>query len=75
MAQSEVCTSGCQAGIVGSGAGQFSNPTSIAVDSSGGPSAGDVYVGDVANNVVQKFDADGNFLATIDGSTSRRAPS
>ena len=32
--------------------GQFSNPTSIAVDSSGGPSAGDVYVGDAGNNVV-----------------------
>jgi sugar lactone lactonase YvrE len=70
VAQSEVCTSTCQAGIVGSGAGQFSNPTSIAVDSSGGASAGDVYVGDQNNNVISKFDTNGNFLATIDGSTS-----
>jgi DNA-binding beta-propeller fold protein YncE len=69
-AQSEVCTSSCQAGIAGAGAGQFSNPTSIAVDSSGGPSAGDVYVGDLTNNVVLKFDANGNFLSSIDGSTT-----
>jgi DNA-binding beta-propeller fold protein YncE len=73
-AQSEVCTSGCQAGIPGSGAGQFSNPTSVAVDSSGGPSAGDVYVGDNGNNVVLKFDANGNFLSTIDGSTTPQGP-
>src|SRR5262249_11267024 len=70
MAQSEVCTSGCQAGIPGSGAGQFSNPTSIGVDNSGGPSNGDVYVGDATTNIILKFDSNGNFLATIDGSTS-----
>ena len=69
-AVSQVCTSTCQAGIPGSGAGQFSNPTSIAVDSSGGPSNGDVYVGDSGNQVVLKFDTDGNFLATIDGTAS-----
>ena len=74
MAQSEVCTSNCQAGIAGSGAGQFSNPTSVAVDSSGGPSAGDVYVGDAGNNVVQKFDASGSFISTIDGSTTTQGP-
>ena len=70
MPQSEVCTSGCQAGIAGSGAGQFSSPTSVAVDSSGGASNGDVYVGDTGNNVVLKFDSNGNFLATIDGTAS-----
>ena len=74
MAQSEVCTSACLAGIAGSGAGQFSNPTSIAVDSSGGPSSGDVYVGDAGNNVVLKFDSNGNYLATIDGSTTPQGP-
>jgi len=74
MAQSEVCTSACLAGIAGSGAGQFSNPTSIAVDSSGGSSAGDVYVGDAGNNVVLKFDTNGNFLATINGSTTPQGP-
>src|SRR5262249_31496705 len=55
--------------IAALGAGQLSNPTSIAVDSSGGPSAGDGYVGDVGPNVVLKFDANGTLLATIDGST------
>ena len=74
MAQSEVCTSACLAGIAGSGAGQFSNPTSIAVDSSGGSSSGDVYVGDAGNNVVLKFDSNGNYLATIDGSTTPQGP-
>ena len=69
-AVSQVCTTTCQAGIPGSGAGQFPNPTSVAVDSSGGPSNGDVYVGDSGNKVVLKFDTNGNFLATIDGSTS-----
>jgi len=43
-AQSEVCTSGCETGIQGSGAGQFSDPIAIAVDNSGDASAGDVYV-------------------------------
>jgi hypothetical protein len=70
LAQSEVCTSTCQAGIAGSGAGQFSHPTSIGVDNSGGPSSGDVYVGDTGNNVVLKFDSNGTYLATIDGSGS-----
>src|SRR5262245_60261913 len=69
-AKSEVCTSTCQAGIAGSGPGQFSRPTSIAVDSSGGPSTGDVYVGDAGTNVALKFDTNGNFLATNNGSTA-----
>jgi DNA-binding beta-propeller fold protein YncE len=64
MAHSEVCTANCQTGIPGSGAGQFSNPTSIAASGSR------VYVGDAGNNVVLVFDAAGNFLATIDGTTT-----
>jgi DNA-binding beta-propeller fold protein YncE len=51
-AQSEVCTANCQAGIPGSGAGQFSNPTSIAAASNR------VYVGDAGNNVVLVFHHD-----------------
>ena len=39
--------------------GGFSLPTFIAVDNSGGASSGDVYVGDVNNNVVQKFTSEG----------------
>jgi hypothetical protein len=71
VARSEVCTSTCQAGIAGSGPGQFSLPTSIAVSNvSGGAAAGKVFVGDAGNNVVVKFDANGVFIATIDGSTT-----
>src|SRR5262249_16810811 len=69
-AKSEVCTSKCQAGIPGSGAGQFSNPTSIAVGNAPGSSKGNVFVGDSGNNVVLRFTADGTFLASIDGSTA-----
>jgi sugar lactone lactonase YvrE len=53
-AMSEVCTSSCQAGISGSGAGQFSGPAGIAVDG-----AGNVYVADAGNSRIQKFLSDG----------------
>src|SRR5262245_57392192 len=69
-AHSEVCTANCRAGIAGSGAGQFSNPTSIAFGNVTGPSANKVFVGDAGNNVVLIFDANGNFLSSIDGSTT-----
>jgi NHL repeat len=70
-AQSEVCTRNCKAGIPGAGPGQFSNPTSIAFgNASGVASASKVFVGDAGNNVVEKFDADGGFISTIDGSTT-----
>lgn len=64
-AQSEVCTSGCETGIQGSGAGQFSNPIAIAVDNSAGPSAGDVYVADQGNTAVEKFNSSGTYLSSI----------
>jgi DNA-binding beta-propeller fold protein YncE len=71
QAHSEVCTRTCQAGIAGSGPGQFASPTSIAFgNASGVPSAGKVFVGDAGNNVVLQFDANGNFLSSIDGSTT-----
>ena len=60
----QVCTSGCQAGIEGSGAGEFAEPTFIEVDNSGGPSAGDLYVGDTADSVVQKFDPSGHVIGS-----------
>ena len=41
----------------GTGPGQFDNPQSLAVDRSG-----NLYVGDIGNNRIQKFDANGNFL-------------
>jgi hypothetical protein len=58
----EACTLACQAGKAGSGPGQFTTPTFIAVDNSGGASAGDVYVADTGDNLVQKFDAEGKLI-------------
>ena len=71
-AMSEACKSktACQAGLPGAGAGQFTTPTSVAVDSSKGSSRGNVYVGDAGTNVVQKFTASGKYLSTIDGSNT-----
>ncbi len=58
-AEPQTCTeaTGCQAGIEGSGAGQFLSPQGLAVDS-----AGSVYVVDRPNHRVQKFDSEGRFL-------------
>src|SRR5262249_14565021 len=72
-AQSEVCKSAtkCQAGMPGSGPGQFSNPIGVAVDSAkGSPSLSAVYVADAGNNVVVKLKSSGKFLSTIDGSST-----
>jgi hypothetical protein len=57
----EVCSSGCRAGIGGSGNGQFSGGLAgVAADGSG-----NVYVADFDNSRVQKFDASGNFLTIL----------
>jgi hypothetical protein len=64
-AKFESCTtaSTCQAGIAGSGAGQFATPRLIAVDNgAGSASHHDIYVIDVVNNRVQKFEPNGTFL-------------
>jgi hypothetical protein len=53
----------CRSGIEGAGAGQFAEMTGgVAVDSSG-----DVYVGDLKNFRVQKFNAQGEFLLMFGG--------
>ncbi|HEV7493176.1 hypothetical protein [Baekduia sp.] len=76
----EICTLSCQAGIPGTGAGQFTTPTFIAVDNSAGASAGDVYVGDTATNQVQKFTASGSLITAwgsggkLDGTTATDGP-
>jgi len=62
-AKSEVCTSSCQAGIAGSSPGQFGAPTFIEVDNSPG-AAGDVYVADTGDGVVQKFEPSGQLIET-----------
>ncbi|MGC1850833.1 MAG: NHL repeat-containing protein [Solirubrobacterales bacterium] len=58
----EKCTtaSGCKAGVEGSGAGQLSKPTRIAIDNTGGANQGDIYVTD-ENPRVQKFGSSGAF--------------
>jgi len=67
-AAAQVCTSGCQAGISGSGSGQFTRPALIAIDNSGGPSDGAVYIGDSTTKLIQKFDASGNLITAWGGS-------
>jgi tripartite motif-containing protein 71 len=56
----QICTSGCRAGIQGSGAGEFANGLEgIDLDSDG-----NVYVSEInSNNRIQKFDSGGNFIA------------
>jgi tripartite motif-containing protein 71 len=53
----QVCTSTCQAGILGAGAGQLNKPTAVAVDSTGM-----LYVGDKYNNRVSEFTSNGTFV-------------
>jgi hypothetical protein len=67
------CTgaSACQAGLSGSGAGQFAplSPQGVAVDS-----AGNVYLADgglPSNRRVQKFDRKGNFLLMFGGEVNK----
>ena len=53
----ETCTSSCQRGLAGAGAGQFYAPTGIATGSSG-----DVYVSEYANERIDEFSAGGVFI-------------
>jgi len=71
-AEENVCAAAtgdvCQAGVQGSGGdGQFSEPEYVAVDNSGGPSAGDVYVSDNGTKAVYEFDAAGAFISANTG--------
>ena len=64
----ETCTANCQQGIDGSGKGQFSNGSSLAVDG-----AGNLFVLAYGSHRVQKFDSNGNFVlmfgAAVDKTT------
>jgi NHL repeat len=53
-----------QFGKEGSGNGEFTHPTGVAVDEA----SGDVYVLDSGNNRVEKFDAEGNYLSQFNSS-------
>jgi DNA-binding beta-propeller fold protein YncE len=58
----EVCTTSCREGLSGSGAGEFDEPTGIAVDNSPSSSSRhDVYVVDSANSRIEKFTPEGEF--------------
>jgi hypothetical protein len=59
MPKFETCTLVCQQGVSGSGPGQFTTPSFVAVDNSSGGSTGDVYVGDPGDGLVSKFTAAG----------------
>jgi hypothetical protein len=73
-----ICTAAsddvCQAGVAGSVGGQLTTPAFLAVDSSGGPSNGDVYVADTATNLVSKFDSSGNFISVNSGAAAPTGP-
>ena len=73
----------CQPGAEGVDPGEFSNPAFIAVDNSTSPtdpSVGDVYVGDIGDDEISKFDASGNLIASwgtagqLDGSSATDGP-
>jgi YD repeat-containing protein len=57
-AELQTCTSTCMAGTAGSGNGQFSNATGVAIDGSG-----NVWVADTGNNRIEKFSSSGAFIA------------
>ena len=67
-AELQTCTTatGCQAGLSGSGAGQFEGGKGVALDSTG-----DVYVVDNPNHRVQKFDPEGHFLLMFGGDVNK----
>jgi RHS repeat-associated protein len=53
----EVCTSGCKAGLAGSGNGQFSEPDGIALDREG-----HVFVSDAGNKRVEEMTESGGYV-------------
>jgi YD repeat-containing protein len=55
-AKLEVCTSGCKAGIAGTGKGQFNSPTGIAIAS------GDIYVVDSGNDRIEVLSEKGEWV-------------
>jgi YD repeat-containing protein len=56
----QVCTSGCRAGIYGSGNGQFLGPNGITADSKG-----NIWVADSGNNRVEEFNEKREYVTKI----------
>ncbi len=68
----QTCTTSCFAGLPGAGAGQFQGIEGIAVDSDPlSSSSGDVYVADIANSRIEKFNAQGEFLLMLGGEVDK----
>ncbi len=75
-ASGDVCQAGAKGSVPGGFDGEFETVVSVgccgvsiteerlflAVDNSGGPSAGDVYVGDPGDSIVQKFGPEGKLI-------------
>ncbi len=55
-AEAEICEHYCRPGIAGAGSGQLSEPTGLAVDSSG-----NVWVAEAANARLQEFNSSGKY--------------
>jgi hypothetical protein len=70
----------CQDGIYGNAPSQMQDPMSLAVDNSGGPNDGDVYVADVnspccggggvGQNLILKYSGEGQYLGKITGEST-----
>ncbi len=65
----QVCTTACEPGIPGSGAGQFNSPRGLAVD----PASHDIYVSDLGNHRVEKFSPSGEFLFMFGSEVNKTA--
>jgi DNA-binding beta-propeller fold protein YncE len=57
-------------GVIGTDTRHFAYPEGVTVD----PASGDVYVADDQNDRIQKFDSNGNYVATIGSAPTLNAP-
>jgi hypothetical protein len=74
-AELQVCTATCLQGLSGSQPGEFETPSYIAVDNSAtSASKGDVYVADISDNLVTKFDGEGHLLSSWGNNGEKAAP-
>jgi hypothetical protein len=66
-AEFEICEapSSCQAGLRGSGAGEFEQASGVAIDDSAGVTQGDIYVVDRQNDRVDRFGPKGEFILSF----------